>query len=107
LDQLVRTTLTSDLQARLGESAVLAPNDPVSPKGARTLVLAVQQFSGDSAGQVVLEADWTLAHGTPPKPGPLHHVRIVEQAGSTQGEAVAAAMSRALARFADRITSPA
>ena len=103
LDQLVRTALTADLRARLGQGAVLAPNDPVPPRGERTVVLAVQRFSSDSAGQVVLTADWSLARQHPPRPGPLHHVRIVAAAGSTQGGAVADAMSRALGRLADHI----
>ena len=103
LDELVRRTLTQDLRGRLGDAAVLAPADPVPPSGVRTVVLAVQRFSGDNAGQVVLAADWAVANGNPPKPGPLHHVRIVEDAGSTQGGAVAAAMSRALGRLADEV----
>ncbi len=103
LDELAQRALTEDLRARLGDAAVLAPADPVPPGGVRTVVLAVQRFSGDSAGQVILAADWAVANGNPPKPGPLHHVRIVEDAGSTQGSAVAAAMSRALGRLADQV----
>lgn len=104
LDGMVREVLTADLRSRLGETHVLAPADPVPPGGVRTVVLAVERFSGDSAGQVVLAADWGLSIGNPPKPGRMHHVRIVENAGSTQGAPVVAAMSRALARLADNLS---
>jgi len=104
LDELVRRALTDDLRARLGAAAVLAPGDPSPPGGARRVVLTVQRFSADSSGMVVLEADWTLATGNPPKAGKIRHVRIAESAGSAEGDAVANAMSRALGELADDLS---
>lgn len=103
LDGMTQRVLAEDLQARLGVAAVLAPGDPPPSGGARTVVLNVQRFGADSTGQVVLEADWTVATGSPPHATGLHHVRIVENAGSTEGAAVASAMSRALGALADDI----
>lgn len=103
LDELVRRALTGDLRGRLGAAQVLAPGDPTPPGGVRRLVVTMQHFSADSSGRVVLEADWTLAAGNPPKAGPIHHVRIIEDAGSDKGEAVATAMSRALGAVSDNV----
>jgi uncharacterized protein len=107
LDELVRRALTGDLRARLGPTAVLAPGDPEPPGGVRRLALTVQRFNADSDGELVLEADWTLATGHPPKAGAIHHVHIAENAGSTEGDRVARAMSRALGVLADDISRAA
>lgn len=103
LGGMIRATLTADLRRRLGAARVVAPSDPTPPGGVRMVVVTLDRFSTDTAGRVVLEADWALTQGHPPKPGPIRHIRITEDAGSTEGGAVAAAMSRALGRLADRI----
>jgi len=103
LDTLVRQALSDDLRARLGTAAVLAPGDPAPPSKVRQLLVVIERFSADSAGRVVLEADWTVGSGNPPRPGARHHERVEENAGSTQGGSVAAAMSRALGLLADAI----
>jgi hypothetical protein len=107
LDELVRRTLTEDLRARLGTGRVIAPGDPAPSGGVRRVVLTVERFSADTAGHVVLSADWTLAVGDPPKAAAIRHVRLEENAGSTSGAAVASAMSRALGRLADQIAATA
>jgi hypothetical protein len=104
LDELVRRALTADLRGRLGTTEVLAPGDPAPPGGVQLLVVTVQRFSADSGGDVVLEADWSLATGNPPKAGAIHHVRIAEPAGSTEGSAVAGAMSQALGALAENVS---
>jgi hypothetical protein len=105
LGGMIRDTLTADLRERLGEGRVIAPSDPAPPGGVRTVVVTLQRFSADQAGHVVLAADWTLTHGSPPRPGVIRHVRLTEDAGSTAGGAVAAAMSRTLGQLADRIAA--
>jgi len=95
--------LSDDLRARLGTAAVLAPGDPAPPGKVRQLLVVFERFSADNAGRVVLEADWTVGSGNPPRPGATHHERVEENAGSTQGGSVAAAMSRALGLLADAI----
>lgn len=105
LNELVRRTLTADLRQRLGDTNVLDPGDPAPPHGVRMVVLNVQQFGADSAGQVVLTADWTVARlvgGKQTAQAP-HTVTLHASAGSTHGAAVSAAMSKVLGELADRI----
>jgi hypothetical protein len=103
IDELLQRALTDDLRARLGSASVLAPGEPTPKAGAREVVLTVQRFIADATGLVVLQADWTIAAGSPSKPGPIHHVQIQAQASNTGGGAVAAAMSQALGTLADDI----
>jgi len=103
LDTLVRQALSDDLRTGLGTAAVLAPGDPAPAGKVRQLLVVIERFGADSAGRVVLEADWTVGSGDPPRPGATHHERIEENAGSMEGGPVAAAMSRALGRLADEI----
>ena len=107
LDELVRRALTADLRDRLGDAQVLAPGDPPPPGGVRTLVLNVQQFSGDSRGEVTLAADWAVA-GPGQRGGTRsHHVVVRVNAGSASPDAVTAAMSQAVGRLADDIAARA
>ena len=103
LDELTQRALTADLRDRLGPNHVLGPGDPAPPGGLRVLTLNVQQFSADSAGAVVLETDWTISTGRPPKAGRSRHEVIKAQASPEHPDAVAAAMSQALGELADRI----
>ena len=102
-DEMIQRVLTSDLSSRLPTGMVLAPGDPVPASGARTVKLTIRQFVGDSTGQVVLEADWSLLTGSPPKPVLIRHEHLTDEAGSGKAPAIVAAMSRLLARIADRI----
>lgn len=103
LDEMIRRILATDLRARLHAATVLAPGDPVPEQGARSIVLAIRQFMGDSTGHVVLEADWTLVSAKGQKPLATRHVRLTEQAGAYTAPGIVAAMSRLLARLADEI----
>jgi uncharacterized protein len=102
LDELIRRALTQDLRKRLSPGDVLAPGDP-SPPNARTLTLNVQQFMVNESGQVEFDVDWALQQNG--KPGTTRHEMIQTDAGSQNGEAVAAAMSRAVGELADRISA--
>jgi uncharacterized protein len=103
LDELVRRALTSDLRDRLGTSLVLAPGDPQPPEGVRSLALNVQQFSSDSTGQVVLNADWTVGDRNSGKTVQSHHVALRVKSGSASPDAITAGMSQAVAQLADAI----
>jgi uncharacterized lipoprotein YmbA len=103
LDELTRRALTADLRDRLGSKHVMGPGEPAPPGGVRLLILNVQQFSADTAGTVVLETDWTISTGRPPKAGRSRHEVIKAQASPEHAETVAAAMSQALGELADRI----
>ena len=103
LDGMVQRVLAADLAARLPQSEVLAPGDPAPPGGVRTVSVNVRRFDSDAAGQVTLDAGWALLKGTPPVPVRRGHEMITVQAGTAATGPEAAAMSRALAEFADRI----
>jgi len=100
LDELVRRALTQDLQGRLTANSVLAPGDPTRP-GTRFLTLHVQRFMANDAGEVTLEADWNLQQAG--RSGPVRHESIRTRVHGRGGDAIAEAMSRALAELADRI----
>ena len=102
LDELIRRALTQDLRKRLSPGDVLAPGDP-SPPNTRTLTLNVQQFMANESGQVEFDVDWALQQKG--KPASTRHEMIQADAGSQNGEAIAAAMSRALSELADRISA--
>lgn len=101
LGDMIQETLAADLQSRLG-GAVLAPGDP-APPGTRAIALTIQRFIGDPSGRVVLQADWSLLTGAPPRPRVVRHETIVVQANGTKTPDIVAAMSQALADLADRI----
>ena len=103
LPGLMRNALTQDLRARLGESAVLPPGAPTPSSGVQVLILTVQQFSADTAGQVTLDTDWAVGRGNPPKPAISRHATIHVNAGSGQPDAVAQGMSKALGELAGQI----
>ena len=102
-DEMIQRVLASDLSSRLPAGMVLAPGDPVPASGARTVKLTIRQFMGDSNGHVVLEADWSLLSGNPPKPQLIRHEQLFDNAGSNHASAIVATMSHLLARLADRI----
>jgi uncharacterized lipoprotein YmbA len=107
LDELIRRALTSDLRDRLGIERVLAPGDP-RPHGAVLVVaLNIQRFSGDSAGDVVLETDWMIGKTMPGSTIQTHHARLHVRAGSGSPDAIATAMSQALGQLADTIAAQA
>lgn len=102
-DEMIQRVLAADLGSRLPSGMVLAPGDPVPPKGARTLRINVRQFIGDSAGHVVLDVDWSLLAGKPPAPTLTRHESLTADAGSDRTTAIVAAMSRLLGELSDRI----
>jgi uncharacterized protein len=100
LDELARRALAEDLRARLPRGIVIAAGDP-TPPGTRTLVVNVQRFMPGASGKVLLDVDWSVQHAgryTMPR-----HLSIQTDLHGQGGEAVADAMSRALAQLADDI----
>ena len=102
LGEMTRRVLTQDLAQRLPAGMVVAPESP-APAGARGLVIDVLTFQ-PQAGEVVLDADWTLLQGTQANPVLRRSVHLTQSATpSAQGEA--AAMSALLGQLADDIAS--
>jgi hypothetical protein len=96
LDELIRRALSSDLRDRLGIEHVLAPGDS-RPHGAVLVVaLNIQRFSGDAAGDVVLETDWMIGKSRQGSAIRTRHVRLDVKADLDTPDAITAAMSQAL-----------
>ena len=101
LDEMTRRVLAQDLAERLPRGMLIAPDAPEPPGRLRGLVAMLQEFDADAAGRVVLDGEWMVAERGTTRPGPPRHVHLEEAGGPNQ----AAAMSRALGRFADDIAA--
>ena len=102
LGEMIRRVLTQDLARRLPSGMVIAPESP-APPSARGLVVDILTFQ-PQAGEVVLDADWTLLRGTQTNPVIRRSVHLTAPAASSaQGQA--AAMSTLLGELADGIAS--
>jgi uncharacterized lipoprotein YmbA len=104
LDAMMRQTLAEDLAALLPKSRVLASNLPAVPID-QTLVVQIARFEADNAGMVTLDAQWFVLAERDPAPRLSRRAIIAEPAASGESEAVAAAMSRALASFAGEVAN--
>jgi uncharacterized protein len=104
LDEMSRRVLAWDLAARLPTGLVVAPDAPKPPGAVRALVVSVEEFDADAAGQVRLDAVWTLLAGSPQKPV-LERRETIRVGGADGFASEPAAMSRALGVLADRIAS--
>jgi uncharacterized lipoprotein YmbA len=103
LDEMIRRVVTADLAARLAPGAMASLNEPAVGEARRRLFIDIQEFAADAQGAVKLQASWLLqAPGTRAVRG-TEELRI--EAGDTSADALAAAMSRALATLSDRIVS--
>lgn len=99
LGETIRQVLTQDLASRLPAGTVIAPEAP-APENARGLVVDILTFQPQAAGEVVLDADWTLLEGTQSNPVLRRSVHLTASAApSAQGEATA--MSTLLGQLAD------
>jgi uncharacterized protein len=100
LGEMIGRVLTQDLAQRLPSGMVVAPESP-APAGARGLVIDILTFQ-PQAGEVVLDADWTLLQGTQANPVLRRSAHLTQSATpSAQGEAQA--MSALLGQLADDI----
>ena len=105
LDQMSRRVLAQDLAARAPPGLIVRPGAAKPDGPSRALTVSVQEFDVDPAGHAVLDAGWTLLAGNPPKPMRRHRERIEVGGAAGGSDAQAAAMSRALGQFADRIVA--
>ena len=103
LGETIRGVLTQDLASRLPPGSVIAPDAP-PPANARGIVVDVLTFQPRGAGQVVLDADWTLLQGSQSHSVLNRSEHLTTTAAPTaQGEA--AAMSTLLGELADRMVA--
>lgn len=98
----MRLTLARDLAARLPEGAFVPPDLP-APEGTRALVVTMVGIGVPVEGDLTLDANWTLVARNPDQIVSMRHATLPAPMTDVDGEAQAAAMSRALAELADRI----
>jgi hypothetical protein len=102
LGEMIRRVLTQDLAQRLPSGMVVAPESP-APAAAQGLVIDILTFQ-PQAGEVVLDADWTVLQGTQSNPVLRRSAHLTQSASpSAQGEAQA--MSALLGQLADDIAA--
>ena len=102
LGEMIRRVLTQDLAQRLPSGTVIAPESPAPPR-ARGLVVDILTFQ-PQAGEVVLDADWTLLEGTQSNPVLRRSAHLTAPAASS-AQSQAAAMSSLLGELADTIAA--
>jgi len=95
----VRATLADDLAARLPGRTVLPVAGAAPGPGVAVLSVTILKFEAEANGRVVLDAHWTLGSG------PRRRDTLEAQAVSGEPAALVAAMSQALALFADRVVA--
>jgi uncharacterized lipoprotein YmbA len=103
LEGMIRRVISGDLTARLAAGAMASENEPAAGEPRRHLYIDVQEFTGDEHGAVTLHATWLIQ--TPNAPSQRGTEEIKVEARDASADALAAAMSRALADFADRIAT--
>ncbi|HTX04335.1 MAG TPA: PqiC family protein [Steroidobacteraceae bacterium] len=103
LGEMIRRVLTQDLAERLPSGMVIAPESP-APPNARGIVVDILTFQPQAAGDVVLDAEWTLLQGTQSNVVRRRFVHLTASAAaSAQGEA--GAMSTLLGELADSLAT--
>jgi uncharacterized lipoprotein YmbA len=103
LGETIRRVLSEDLASRLPPGAVIAPDAP-PPANARGIVVDILFFQPRGAGQVLLDADWTMLEGSQSHPvlSRSEHLEVTA-AATAQGEA--AAMSKLLGDLAGKMVA--
>ncbi len=112
LGEMIRQTLTRDLQERLPDGMVVPPQSP-APDHAHGLVVDVVHFGPDASGRIELDATWTVLAGSPARVVLQRTAHLAEPAGEPppaanhaaggSAAAQAAAMSALLGQLADEI----
>jgi uncharacterized protein len=103
IEGMIRRVIAGDLTARLAAGAMASENEPMAGEPRRHLYIDVQEFTGDEHGAVTLRAAWLIQ--TPNAGSQRGNEEIKAAASDATADALAAAMSRALADFTDRIAA--
>ena len=98
LDEMVRRVLANDLAGQLPAGMTLVDNATATP-AALTVALDVSRFDADESGKTVLEVRWEILGRDGPT-GAARQATIEEPGSGKAAAAIAASMSRALARLA-------
>jgi len=103
LDDMIRRVVAADLAARFAPGALASANEPAVGEPRRHLYIDIQEFAGDERGAVKLQASWLLQ--TPNAASVRGVENVAVEASDVTADALAAAMSRALAGLCDRIAA--
>jgi uncharacterized protein len=103
LEDMIRRVMAQDLAARLAPGTIANVNEPSAAEPRNHLYVGVQEFAGDEQGAVRLHAAWLLQTSNAASTRGIEEIRVT--ADNATADALAAAMSRALAAFADRIAA--
>lgn len=103
LEDMIRRVVAADLAARFPAGMIASANEPAVGEPRRHLYIDVQEFAGDEHGRVTLRAGWLLQTANAPSVRGTEEVQV--GAGDATSDALAAAMSRALADLTERIAA--
>jgi len=104
LDEMARRVLAEDLRPLLPSGMALVAGDSSAPAD-RTVAVEVSRFDADKTGRVTLQASWETLDKNAKPTGAPRGADIVEPASGSDAAAIAATMSRALAKLADNIAT--
>jgi hypothetical protein len=104
LDEMVRRVLADDLRPLLTTGTALVGADSSAPADL-TVAVEVIRFDADKAGAVTLAATWETLGKNAKVVGAPREANIVEPARGSDDGAIAATMSRALAKLAADIAA--
>jgi len=104
LDDMTRRVLSADLRPLLPAGTTMVDDDS-SASADMTIAIEMARFDADKGGRVVLNASWETLGTNGKVVGLPREEKIIEPGTGSDAAAVAATMSRALARLADRIAA--
>jgi uncharacterized lipoprotein YmbA len=100
---LVQSVLTQDLQRRLPGAVVYSDAGALSLPATRIVAVNIGRLESDGAGQVVLEAQFSVAGADDGATAVTQTVRLTVPLETPTTTGYAAALSQAVARLADAI----
>jgi len=103
-DEMTRRVLSADLRPLLSAGMALVANDSSAP-AALTIAVEASRFDADKTGRVTLQASWETLDKNAKVIGMPREANVEEFASGSDAAAVAATMSRAVARLADNIAT--
>jgi len=104
LGPMARHVLSEDLALYLSRASVIMPGAP-APADTRRIVVTVMRFGPAAGGDVVLDANWSVVGASDDTPILRRDIQFREQHVAGGGDAIAAAMSRLLARLAKQMAT--
>ncbi len=103
LGDLVQSVLTADLARRLPGAVVYSDTGAIQAPATRIVAVDIARLDSDGAGQVVLEAQFSVAGAEEGGPAVTRSVRLTAPIASGETADYAAALSTALGELADAI----